>query len=264
VEQEFAGFVRYFLAYHHFERFLGTGYNNPQGLWFYPVVLLVGMLPWTVPPLVHWRSTIAVPTRGSPFRMLGLVWFATILVFFSLPRSKLVGYIFPLLPAFAMLVGPWFASFTHRRLTAAIGASVCACAALIAAYVARTGPIAIAAEFKQQIAADDNVVFVDGYMFDVAMVLDRRKPIYITGDWSRRAAELPDSIRRQITEGREFDPKAGYVLIGRDGLRSLLSDTKPIWIFGEKTKVAADPSVSDMAITASQGRFVLLHRRQAN
>ena len=65
-------------------------------------------------------------------QLLGLVWFLTILVFFSIPRSKIAGYIFPCLPAFAILAGPWLAVHAQRRLAAMIAAGVCLVAVLAA------------------------------------------------------------------------------------------------------------------------------------
>lgn len=266
VEQKFPGFLRYFLVYHHFERFLAPGFNNAQGPWFYPAVLLVGMLPWTVAPLLHWRSSFKSPASSAGLRALGIIWFAVVVVFFSLPRSKLIGYIFPALPAFAIVIGPWFASYQRRGTTAAIGAVVCVCAAIIAALVFRTGPIGVAADFNWQIAPTDKVVFVGGYLFDVAIVLNRRTPIYITGDWSRRSSELPDSVRRQFTEGREFEPASGDVLIGTEALKSLVSEPNSVWIWVRKAAVASIPNLAGLAIVGSEGEFVLLHglRRNAN
>ena len=158
--------------------------------------------------------------------MLATVWFAVVLLFFSIPSSKLVGYVFPALPAFAILVSPWFASYRHQITTAVIGGLICICAVLVAAYMATTGPVRIATKNKSLIAADDEVVFLGKYFFDVAVVLDQTKPIYITGDWSRRADELPDSIRRQLTEGREFESRSGYILIGPGRTEVRLSSTQ--------------------------------------
>lgn len=258
VEQQFPGFAWHFFGYHHFDRYLHAGFNNPRGPWFYPVVVLVGLLPWTIGPLLHWRRALAMPTEHPSVKLLAVIWFVVVLVFFSVPRSKLIGYVFPLLPAFAIIVGPWFATHRHRLATAAVGATLCVGALLVAAHVAPTGPIGIAAKYKTSIAPDDHVVFLEGYMFDVAVTLDRRKAIYVTGDWSRRSVELPDDTRRQFTEGREFDPKAGSVLISREALHPLLMQSKPVWIWAEKAALTRYPELGELAIVATQGRFVLL------
>jgi len=110
-----------------------------HGMWFFPAVLLVGMLPWTVAPLFHWRSVMQ--TSASSLRSLGFVWFGVVPIFFSLPPSKLVGYIFPSLPAFTIIVGPWFATYRYRYATTTIGGAICVGALLAATYIIPTGPI---------------------------------------------------------------------------------------------------------------------------
>jgi 4-amino-4-deoxy-L-arabinose transferase-like glycosyltransferase len=257
VESHYAGFINYFFVHHHFDRYLQPGFNNAHGVWFFPAVLLGGMLPWTVAPLLNWRSFRQA--SASSLRSLGVVWFVVILIFFSLPRSKLVGYIFPSLPAFAIIVGPWFATYRYRYVTAAIGAAVCACAVFVAAYVTPTGPIGLANKFKEQIAPTHDVVFVGQYLFDVAVILDRKTPIYIVDDWSQRAADLPDSIRRQFTEGREFDPRSGHSLIDEQELKVMLSQGRRLWIWTRRPDLINQKSV--LIPVASQDGYTVLRTR---
>ena len=254
VERHYSGFISYFFVYHHFDRYLQSGFNNAHGLWFFPAVLLVGMLPWTVAPLFHWRSVLQV--SASSLRSLGLVWFVIVLIFFSLPPSKLVGYIFPLLPAFAIIVGPWFATYRYRHATATIGGTICVCALLLATYLIPTGPIGLAKKLKEQIAPTHDVVFVGQYLFDVAVILDRKTPIYVMDDWSQRAADLPDSIRRQFTEGREFDPMSAHALIGEQELRAMLSERRRMWIWTRRPDLF--PENSNLILVASQGGYTVL------
>jgi 4-amino-4-deoxy-L-arabinose transferase-like glycosyltransferase len=257
VERHYSGFINYFFVYHHFDRYLQSGFNNAHGVWFFPAVLLVGMLPWTVAPLFHWRSFLQA--SASSLRSLGFVWFAVILIFFSLPPSKLVGYIFPLLPAFAIIVGPWFATYRYRYATATLGGAICACAVFVAAYVIPTGPIGLAKKFKEQIAPTHDVVFVGQYLFDVAVILDRKTPIYVVDDWSRRAADLPDSIRRQFTEGREFDPMSAHALIGGQELKVMLAEGRRMWIWTRRADLI--PQNSGLVPVASQGGYTVLRIR---
>jgi hypothetical protein len=182
-----------------------------------------------------------------------------VLIFFSLPPSKLVGYIFPLLPAFAIIVGPWFATYRYRYATAAIGAAICVCALLVATYVVPTGPIGLAKKLKEQIAPTHDVVFVGQYLFEVAVILDRKTPIYVVDDWSRRATDLPDSIRRQFTEGREFDPTSAHALIGEEGLKAMLSEGRRMWIWTRRTDLI--PDNSSLVLVASQGGYTVLRTR---
>ncbi len=104
-------FLHYFFVTQHVERFTGTGFNNPAGPAFYLVVLAAGLLPWT--PLLP----AAVRRAAAAFRrdrsdagadLLLLLWPALVVVFFSIPRSKIAGYVAPAVPPLALLLGRWW------------------------------------------------------------------------------------------------------------------------------------------------------------
>jgi len=94
-------FLDEFFWKHHFGRFLSSALQHGQPVWFYVPVLLAGLFPWT--PLV------ALLFSGRLFRDLRtqflLAWFAWGFLFFSISRNKLPGYLLPLLPAVAALLG---------------------------------------------------------------------------------------------------------------------------------------------------------------
>ena len=96
MQQRFDGFAHYFFVYQHFQRYALGGFNNAQPLWFFAVALALCTLPW-FPGLWAARRNAAGPGDG-PARLLRLlmwVWLIGVVVFFSLPRSKLVGYVLP-------------------------------------------------------------------------------------------------------------------------------------------------------------------------
>jgi len=92
-----------------------------------------------------------------------------VLVFSQCRARKLIGYIFPLLPAFAILVGPWCRPVPSPDARQQDAVRLCTIA-MRRAHVTPVGPSASATAFKSRIAADDNVVFIGGYFFDVAVV----------------------------------------------------------------------------------------------
>ena len=102
-------FVEEFLLRHNLERFFTDRYEHAQPFWFFPAVALVGFFPWSVQLLAagrglfrardRWRSTAAAQD------LYLWLWFLTPLVFFSLSRSKLPGYLLPAAPAIALLIG---------------------------------------------------------------------------------------------------------------------------------------------------------------
>lgn len=102
-------FVEEFFVNHHFKRYVTNRYRHPQPVWFYPLVALGGLLPWTLLLVPGARRMSAVAWRrpatdDERLVVLAVVWAAVPLIFFSLSTSKLPGYIVPIFPALALLV----------------------------------------------------------------------------------------------------------------------------------------------------------------
>jgi 4-amino-4-deoxy-L-arabinose transferase-like glycosyltransferase len=95
-----AAFVEDFFWRHHVARFGGALAHN-QPAWFFLPVLAVGLLPWT--PLYARVATAGLwrEPRGYFFAS----WAVLTVLFFSLSRDKLPGYVLPAVPAFAALAG---------------------------------------------------------------------------------------------------------------------------------------------------------------
>jgi 4-amino-4-deoxy-L-arabinose transferase-like glycosyltransferase len=94
-------FLEEFFWKHHFGRFVSTALQHGRPLWFYVPVLLAGLFPWT-PLLVPLFSKRLFQDRRAQFL---LAWFAWGFCFFSLSRNKLPGYLLPLMPPIAALMG---------------------------------------------------------------------------------------------------------------------------------------------------------------
>ena len=115
-------FLQDFLWNHHFGRFLNSTLQHQQPVWFYVPVLLAGLFPWT--PLVGLLpDTRLFRDRRAQFL---LAWFLWGLVFFSASRNKLPGYLLPLLPPAAALIGVALrgGASTEVKMTGATGSSV--------------------------------------------------------------------------------------------------------------------------------------------
>jgi 4-amino-4-deoxy-L-arabinose transferase-like glycosyltransferase len=111
-------FARFFFIHEHFERFLTKEHDRYQPAWYFLPVLLIGIMPWIVALLPALRD--AWRRSGSAFdaRRFLLLWCAVVFVFFSASDSKLVGYILPLFPALALLIGDYLASAGRSVLLA--------------------------------------------------------------------------------------------------------------------------------------------------
>lgn len=140
-------FVDEFFVNHHFRRFLTNKYQHPQPFYFFPLVALAGLAPWTLVFASGWRGLGTVLGRRPESDDSRLVWLAAWSVvvpvcFFSISTSKLPGYILPVFPGLAILTA-WAAERLERESTGrwAVGASGLLLAALgagLAAYGART------------------------------------------------------------------------------------------------------------------------------
>jgi 4-amino-4-deoxy-L-arabinose transferase-like glycosyltransferase len=100
-------FLRVFILEHNFKRFLTPEFQHIQPFWYYAGIVLIAFLPWT--PALLWA--LATGIRGWIRReRLGamscflLCWALFCLVFFTISRSKLPGYILPAIPAIGLLL----------------------------------------------------------------------------------------------------------------------------------------------------------------
>jgi len=114
-------FLRIFIIEHNFKRFLTPEFQHIQPFWFYAPILLAALLPWVAPVLSTFARGTRVLLQRTTFSASAhffLWWAGFCLLFFTVSRSKLPGYILPSVPAIAILV----AHDLHRRLKAGGGA----------------------------------------------------------------------------------------------------------------------------------------------
>ena len=111
-------FIQEFFVDHHFRRFLTNRFSHPQPVYFFVLIILGGLLPWTFVFLSGLRGLAGLLRRQPQSDDARLVWLAAWsvavpLVFFSLSTSKLPGYILPVFPGLAILTG-WVACRIER------------------------------------------------------------------------------------------------------------------------------------------------------
>jgi len=98
-------FFEFFFIHEHFERFTQNTHRRPGPIYFFVPLLVAGFLPFLfqLPGAVvqAWKSRQGHFSAG----WMLVCWFVIIFAFFSVSRSKLPGYIIPIFPALAMLVG---------------------------------------------------------------------------------------------------------------------------------------------------------------
>ena len=116
-------FFREFILQHNLERFSSDLYHHRQPFWFYLPVTALALVPWTVFGIAAFVESVRVwwaerktassgPDLELQFRIFACCWLVLPMVFFSLSRSKLPGYILPAVPAGAVLL----ADYLRRHL----------------------------------------------------------------------------------------------------------------------------------------------------
>ena len=101
----------YFLRHELLDRFASTKHGRSKPFWFFAPILIVGLLPWTflIPGLVR-QAWLGIRNKQvSPTQGLLLGWTVLPLIILSLSGSKLLTYVLPLMPAFAIAIGSRFA-----------------------------------------------------------------------------------------------------------------------------------------------------------
>jgi 4-amino-4-deoxy-L-arabinose transferase-like glycosyltransferase len=138
-------FFNEFFWQHNLERYTTNLYKHHQPFYYYLVVLILGMMPWTAlsfralidgigTSIAEWKVRFK-PKRyvghmraGDAFPEFLVLWAMFPILFFSFSGSKLPGYILPSLPPLAILTGdylfrirragiPNWLLYTHATLT---------------------------------------------------------------------------------------------------------------------------------------------------
>lgn len=213
MQWRFPGFLHYFFVVQHVQRFAGGGFNNVQPLWFYPAVLLAATLP-ALPWLVKgWKGELWRPAPGPhALHWLLLVWFAVILLFFSIPQSKLVGYILPALPPLAGLIAvAWHRVVTiaprWRRwgqVSIAVGAVIGIAAVAAFGLGAGKSNRLLARELAALRQPQDGVVMLERFEYDVPFYARLRAPMVVVEDWDDSDLMARDSWRKELGDTRAF------------------------------------------------------------
>ncbi len=98
------GFLRFFLVHEHLQRFATDVAHREEPLWHFPVVLAAGWCPWWAWLWTGGRQGWRDPAAGGTLRA-ALAWSAAAVLFFSVSRSKLPTYVWPVFPLMALAAG---------------------------------------------------------------------------------------------------------------------------------------------------------------
>ncbi len=243
-------FVQKFLVEQNLQRFTGgdAAHNvGLAGLPLYPLVLLVGMLPWSVFAFWAWPRGREDGEEGTLRRFLA-AWALVVLIFFTLSGTKLPHYVLPACLPIAMLVGDWLA----RRA----GAKAAVSPARLPGYV-----IAVLA-----IWAIAQGGFTYYYILSAAEVHQIAAYVRAQGPSSVAAYQMP---RREKELGtmkpkiQETSHPSLVMYLDRNVLEAetfdqLLAAPKPLWIITRRGRIV-EADVREAALHNQELRLVPLN-----
>ena len=242
MQQRFDSFLHYFFVVQHFQRFAAGGFNNVQPFWFYPAVLAGCSLPcilWSRQALTrgYWRTDGVL----GDVRLLMVLMAGCVTFFFSLPQSKLVGYVLPAVPALAWLMADasllvvasrksslwWRASLA---IAAIIGFAVVLALTVNTRYSARhMGQV-----LKEQRQPGEPVYMLKEYVYDLPFYAGLEQPVRIVDDWRSPDIAKRDNWRREVADAAAFDPAlASQVLVTPQELPAALCAKDAAWVVGD-------------------------------
>ena len=267
MQQQFPEFLHYFFVYQHFQRFSQGGFNNPQPLWFYPAVLGLTLLPWTPWLLARWRigsANVASPPDDTTrtMRQLLWTWVIVITIFFSLPSSKLVGYVLPVVPPLLALVTEGFVSGVsirqRWRIVLLVLAGVVCIGGIIAARQAdESSSETLAAAYRQNARRDEPLVFVRTYRFDVPFYAGLRDPVPVISEWHETITK--DSWPKELADASAFRPALGqHVLVDVTQMQTFLCRLPVSWVIAPADYAAGIDALKNVTPLARNKLYVLL------
>jgi 4-amino-4-deoxy-L-arabinose transferase-like glycosyltransferase len=108
-------FFHEFIVEHNLGRFSQNIYHHTEPFWYYLPVLILGLIPWSIFAVLGLiqairrlkitKSLEALPTGSrSATGIFAACWLIVPVLFFSISKSKLAGYVLPAIPAAALLL----------------------------------------------------------------------------------------------------------------------------------------------------------------
>ena len=115
-------FFRVFLLEHNLARFGTNMFHHPEPFWYYLPVTLLGWIPWVLFAVVAivLTSRKAGDRNADSLNTFLLIWILIIVVFFSISKSKLPGYILPSIAPGILLLANYLQEKKSTRIHVAL------------------------------------------------------------------------------------------------------------------------------------------------
>lgn len=225
-QQQFPDLLSYMFGKHQVGRYTATNFNNAQPWWFYLPALALLLFPWAAFAAIQAvaqarRTAMTASPVAQSLVLLCWIWLLAILVFFSIPNSKLIGYVLPVMPPLALLAALGFERWPGQRpygrrvWQGMVGLALVTAVALnvvAGRYTDKRGTADIARVLACDALAEDRIYTLDHFPYDLPFLLQARQPMIAVQDWPTLRRSAGDGWQRELFEGAEFDRPAGAVL----------------------------------------------------
>ena len=137
---------------------------------------------------------------------------------------------------------------------------VCATIAVTTSFAAKGSAKPLASQARMEVRADDQLVMLDEYQYDLPFYLGMRRPAWVLSDWADPTIPKKDNWRKEVFDAGQFDPKtAATNLVSAQGLIANLCrlQSGSAWIWGQPKAASALPWLAQRRPWATDGKHLL-------
>ena len=196
------------------------------------------------------------------------IWMIVVVGFFSLPSSKLVGYVLPVLAPLAYLIGEPLAQWLarepekgRRRYALSLAIAVVTCISLVTIvslrYDVTAKPLAVTA--KKDFSPDDEVVMIDWYQYDLPFYLRAIKPAWVVSRWSDPSIPKFDNWRKELFDAAQFAPETSAAVLLEEAAftAKLCATQRTVWIWARPPSMEFTLWLKEQMPYAENARYAL-------
>lgn len=229
-------FLNYFFINQQFGRYLSQDFNNAQPIWFYLPILLIGLFPWLFflpQTLAQKIRTVWQDKKLYQIELFLLLWPLIIILFFTLPHSKTIGYIVPATPPLAILIGHTISNQWQRfkkwfYVTVSIGATLLVSLTIVVSHLALPSVKPLVEQVSTQLNTADEIVVYEHYYYDLPFYL--RRTVGVVTNWSDPSVPISDNWQHELWQGSQ-EKSAVIKLYNTDDFLKLWQSNKKIFVF---------------------------------